>query len=133
MKPVSTSIDKAAIGLSLVCAVHCLLLPVALVMLPALTATTFEDERFHQWLLVAVLPTSLIALTMGCRQHQNWAVLAIGLPGLAILTLATFLGHDLLGTTGEKVASLLGTLLIALGHFRNHALCRHLRCHCETT
>lgn len=132
MKPASTSIDKAAIGLSLVCAVHCLLLPVALVILPALTATAFGDDQFHLWMLVAVLPTSLLALTMGCRRHRKMSVLALGLPGLAILTLAAFVGHDWFGEGGERIASVLGASLIALGHFRNHALCKRLQCGCET-
>lgn len=133
MKTVSTHFDKAAIGLSLVCAVHCLLLPVALVILPTLAASTFSDERFHQWMLMTVLPTSLLALTMGCQRHRNMSVMAMGLPGLAILTLAAFLGHDWLGESGEKIASLLGASLIALGHFRNHKLCRRLQCGCEAS
>lgn len=133
MKSVSMSIDKLAIGLSLLCAVHCLVLPAALIMLPALAASAFGDELFHQWMLVAVLPTSLIALTMGCRRHRNMNVIAIGLPGLIVLTLTVFFGHDTLGETGEKIASLLGASLIALSHFRNHTLCRHLHCDCEAT
>jgi putative Mn2+ efflux pump MntP len=132
VKTVSAYFDKAAIGLSLACAIHCLLLPVALVILPALAATTFGDERFHLWLLMAVLPTSLLALTMGCRRHRNMGVMATGLCGLVILTLAAFLGHDWFGQSGEKIASLLGAALIALSHFRNHALCKHLECGCGT-
>jgi len=124
VKTVSTYFDKVAIGLSLACAVHCLLLPVALVVLPALAASTFSDERFHQWMLLAVLPTSLIALTMGCRRHRRLSVLAMGLPGLAILTLTAFFGHDLLGESGEKIVSLLGASLIACGHLRNRTLCK---------
>lgn len=131
MRTVSTSMDKAAIGLSLACAVHCLLLPIVLVILPPLAASTFADEHFHQWMLAAVLPTSLIALIMGCRRHRNMSVLALGLPGLATLTLAAFLGHDLLGESGEKLASLLGASLIALGHVKNHTLCKRLQCGCE--
>ncbi len=132
MKLVSISIDKAAIGISFACAVHCLLLPVALVFLPTLTVGALGDERFHQWMLMAVLPTSLIALTMGCRRHRNMSVLAMALPGLVILTLAAILGHDTLGESGEKIATLLGAALIALGHIRNHTLCRRLQCRCST-
>ena len=131
MKTVSTNIDKAAIGLSLICAVHCLMLPVALVMLPALTASAFAGEHFHQWMLIAVIPTSLTALTMGCKQHRNMSIMAMGLAGLIVLTLAAFLGHDLLGETGEKMVSLLGASLIAVGHVKNHTLCRRLQCGCE--
>ena len=130
MKIVSTAIDKAAISLSLVCAVHCLLLPIALVMLPALAASMVGDQRFHQWMLVAVLPTSLFALTLGCQRHRNITVMAMGVPGLAMLTLAALVGHEWLGDSGEKIAMLLGASLIVLGHLRNHALCKQLQCGC---
>jgi hypothetical protein len=122
------NIDKAAIGLSLACAVHCLLLPVAVVMLPALAGTTFGDEHFHQWMLLAVIPTSFFALTMGCQRHRNLGVLIPALPGVALLTLAVLFGHELLGDTGEKLASLAGASLIAISHWRNHALCRLAQC-----
>ena len=62
--------DKAAIGLSLLCALHCLALPLFLSLFPALVAIGFEDERFHLLMLVSVVPMSLFALTLGCRQHQ---------------------------------------------------------------
>ena len=125
---VSYVFDKVAIGLSLFCAVHCLMLPVALVMLPALTSTTFGDEQFHQWMLVAVLPTSLLALTLGCRQHRRMDIMVIGLTGLAIMISAALFGHDLLGETGEKITTLLGASLIALSHVRNQSLCRRHDC-----
>ena len=127
----SSRIDKAAIGLSFLCAVHCLLLPVAVAMLPTVTASTLGDERFHQWMLLAVLPTSLVALTLGCRRHRNMSVMAIGLLGLTVLFLAAFAGHGWLAESGEKMLSLIGASLIAFGHFKNHALCVHLKCACE--
>lgn len=134
MISLSINIDKAAIGLSLVCAIHCLLLPIAVVMLPALAGTTIGDERFHQWMLWAVIPFSLFALTMGCRRHRDLRVLIPGLPGLALLTLSVLFGHDLLGQAGEKIASLTGASLIAISHLRNHALCRRSQCDsCDTS
>ena len=125
---VSYIFDKAAIGLSLFCAAHCLLLPLALVLIPALTSTTFGNEEFHQWMLAAVLPTSLLALTLGCRQHQRMDIMAIGLTGLAIMILAALFGHDLFGESGEKVTTLVGASLIALSHIRNQSLCRRHDC-----
>lgn len=126
-----SSLDQAAIGLSLACAVHCLLLPIALVMVPTLAASTVGDEHFHQWMLLAVVPTSLLALTMGCRRHRNLGVAVMGLSGLAILGFAALLGHALLGESGEKIASLLGASLISVSHFKNHTLCRDLQCGCD--
>ncbi|MDF1817949.1 MAG: MerC domain-containing protein [Immundisolibacteraceae bacterium] len=131
MKPLSTNMDKTAIALSLACAVHCLLFPVALVMLPAYLSSTLGDERFHLWMLAAVIPISLIALRLGCQQHRNTGVMIPGLIGLALLTLTALLGHNFLGETGEKIASLVGASLIAFSHFRNHALCKRLSCDCN--
>lgn len=132
MKLVSTNIDKTAIGLSFICAVHCLLVPVVLVMAPSFAASTLVDEQFHLWMLIAVIPTSLLALTLGCKQHKNMNVMAVGILGLITLALATLFGHDLLGETGEKAASLVGASLIALGHLRNYTLCKHQTCNSET-
>lgn len=129
MKNVQTVIDKTAIGFSLICTMHCLLLPAAITLLPALAATSLQDEMFHRLLLIAVLPTSMIALVMGCRKHQSRSIVLIGLLGLGILTLTAFLGHDVLGTVGERIMTLSGSTLIAFGHFRNHALCRNMQCH----
>ncbi|CAA0090005.1 Uncharacterised protein [Zhongshania aliphaticivorans] len=132
MNSLSSHIDKAAISLSVLCGIHCLILPVALVILPVLTTNIVADQHFHQWLLLAVLPTSLIALTMGCRQHLKMSVMVIGILGLTILSFTAFWGHDLFGETGEKIASLFGALLITIGHIRNHNLCNSLRCHCNS-
>jgi hypothetical protein len=127
VKSASINIDKVAIGLSTACAVHCLLLPIILILLPALGTSVFGDEIFHQWLLIAVIPTSLIALTMGCRQHKNLSVMIFGLLGLTILIPTAFFGHELLGEAGEKIASVLGAAFIALGHIQNSSLCKDCR------
>lgn len=132
MRNVQTVADKTAIGLSTLCAIHCLMLPVAIVMLPSLLATSFGDESFHQWLLLAVIPSSAIALTLGCRKHGRWGVVTTGVLGLSVLVFTAFFGHDLLGELGEKVASIAGALLIVAGHLQNHLACRAGRCHVHT-
>ena len=60
MQQAGMKTDKAAIGLSLLCVVHCLVTPIAIVMFPALGATFLEDESFHYALLFVVLPISLL-------------------------------------------------------------------------
>jgi hypothetical protein len=129
----STYFDKAAIGLSFACAVHCLALPVALLMLPTLAASAVGDEHFHQWMLMVVLPTSLIALIMGCHKHRDIKVLRLGLLGLLLLSLTAFFGHELLGEIGEKISSVLCASLIAVAHFKNHRLCKQAKCRCASS
>jgi len=126
-----TIFDKGAIALSVVCAVHCLALPVLAVMTPAIMGYFITDESFHRWLAFVVIPFSLIALTMGCRHHKNFTVAMLGVSGLLVLVFAAAFGHDLLGETGEKVATLFGAGLIAIAHYRNYRLCQQQRsCDC---
>jgi hypothetical protein len=121
-------LDRVAISASAVCAIHCLSLPLILTVLPTLGATFFGQESFHVVLLWLVIPLSIVALSMGCRKHKNWVVGLLGLVGLTLLFSAAALGHDLLGETGERFATLAGALFIGAGHFRNYSLCRRAAC-----
>ena len=122
-------LDKSSVGLSTVCAVHCLLMPVAVVMLPSLAALPFADERFHVLLVFLVLPLSTLALTMGCRKHRSRRVMAVGVVGLVLLVGAALGGHDLLGELIEKSATVIGAVLVALSHVMNFRECRAVDCH----
>jgi hypothetical protein len=116
--------DKAAIGLSLLCALHCLALPLFLSLFPALVAIGFQDERFHLLMLISVVPMSLFALTLGCRQHRSFYVLGTGGLGILFLIASVGLGHDLLGESGETVMTLIGATLVSVSHVLNFKLCR---------
>ena len=122
--------DKTAISLSVLCSIHCLLLPLAIVLLPALAGMPFADEHFHMWMVFAVIPTSIFALTLGCRKHQRYHVVAWGGIGVATLVLAVIVGHDL-GESWEKGLTLLGSILVATGHILNHRLCKQHECNDE--
>jgi len=121
--------DKSAIALSVLCSIHCLALPLAIVLLPSVAAMPLEGEEFHYWMLIAVLPLSTYALTMGCKKHQHYRLLFIGFLGLSILVFAAFFGHELLGETGEKALTMIGATILALGHIGNHRLCQQQE-HC---
>lgn len=131
MKRVQVLMDKTAIGVSIVCAIHCALLPIALVALPVLAATPLGDELFHRALLVGMLPLSLVALAMGCRKHKNRNVVLSGWAGLVVLTFTALFGHDVLGESGERIATIIGAAIIACGHIQNHRLCCTHHCHLQ--
>ena len=124
MKNLQTVTDKAAIGLSVACAVHCLALPLFIVLLPSIAALRLNDEAFHVWMVVAVVPTSVYALTMGCKRHKRYRFLTLGCIGLACLILAVALGEALLGEAGEKALTAVGAGIIAYAHYKNYRLCR---------
>jgi len=123
--------DKAAIGLSLLCLVHCLALPLAVVLVPSLVALGLDDERFHIWLVIVVIPLSTFALTLGCARHRRSGVILVGLLGLSILSVTPLLGHEQLGESRERLLTLIGAALIAASHCKNFLLCRQVdTCEC---
>ena len=42
--------DFAGMGLSIMCAVHCLLLPILLITLPSLVSLGLDNEVYHYWM-----------------------------------------------------------------------------------
>ena len=116
--------DKMAMSLSLLCALHCLVSPLIIVMLPSLAALQFDGEAFHLWMVLAVIPTSIYALTMGCKRHKHYRLLCLGLLGLLFLLSALLAGEELIGDFWEKALTVIGAATIALGHYWNYRLCQ---------
>lgn len=117
-------LDQISIGLSLLCAVHCLVLPVLAGLLPVLTAWSGGDVHFHAVMLILVVPLSGLALGRGWLHHRDIAVLLLGVAGVMIMALAALTGHEFLNESGERLASLFGSILLAAGHLRNYRRCR---------
>jgi hypothetical protein len=121
--------DKMAITLSIACAIHCLAMPLLLLLLPSFVVLQLNNEAYHTAMVLIVLPTSVFALFMGCKQHKRYRLLFIGFVGLIFLVLAILLGNEF----WEKVLTLMGSAVIAGGHYWNYRLCQqHTLCHrCE--
>ena len=124
MKTAQAVTDRFAIGLSLMCVIHCLALPLLLVLLPSMAVLQLDNEVFHLWMVVAVLPTSICALTLGCKQHRRYRLLLLGSIGLVLLIIALGLGEENIGESGEKALTVLGAGFVAVGHWFNYRLCR---------
>lgn len=52
---------------------------------------------------------------LGCRRHKD---------GLSLLMLAASQVHDWFGEWGERLVTVLGGRIMAVGHVRNYRLCR---------
>jgi hypothetical protein len=129
MKTVQEFTDNFAIILSILCAIHCLLLPLLLVALPSIGALQLQNEAFHFWMLATVIPTSIYALTIGCKKHQRYRLLSWGISGLILMLMAVFFGHDIAGESGEKTLTLLGAILVVVAHWGNFLRCQqHTSC-----
>ena len=131
MKLTQAMTDKLSISISILCAVHCLILPIILLLIPSIGVLQLDNEAFHTGMLIAVIPISIYALTMGCKKHKQFTFFFIGVLGLTFLAFAGFLGHDFIDEFSEKVLTLIGTGLVVLAHWMNFNLCKkHQQCPC---
>ncbi|TQV71084.1 MerC domain-containing protein [Aliikangiella marina] len=119
MKSFQSLSDKSAIGLSLLCLLHCLGIPLLLVIAPSIAILQLNDELFHLWMVLAVLPISIYAVTSGCKKHKKFYLMGVVGCGLLFLVLALSVGALFLGKTGEVILTTIGSLVIAYGHFKN--------------
>lgn len=125
----STTLDKFGIILSGVCMVHCLVAPVIVTLLPILSLNVLSEHLlFHTLMLWLVLPTSCIALFLGCRKHKKMSILATGILGMSILVIAAIFGHDIFGERSEKIVITIGGMIIALSHYLNFRACQSITC-----
>ena len=116
--------DKAAIGLSFACALHCLVVPFFLAIFPSSALSGLGDERIHLSLLALIIPISVFSLTLGCRVHRNLTVVSVGVAGICILVFSALFAHDIGIESLETVGTLLGSGIVALSHAMNFKSCR---------
>lgn len=77
--------EAVAIGLSIICLMHCLALPLIITLLPALGLWIGMDEQFHLYLIIITLPLSLTILLTDYHIHQHKLALLLGVAGLISL------------------------------------------------
>ena len=118
-------LDRIGVAVSALCLAQCLLTPLLLVLVPALTGSLlFDGEFFHRLLVVVILPLSGVAFFIGCRQHRHLKVLIPAGLGIAAISVAAILGYARLGIIGEMAVTLTGAGLLAWAHLLNYRLCR---------
>ena len=124
MKQTRSVLDLIAVAISGLCAIHCLLLPLALIAFPILGGGFLSDEAFHELLLWVILPTSILAVVLARFGHPDLRVILLVAAGLATLTFGALWAHDNAAPWVDKALSLLGGAILAIGHVRNFRLCR---------
>ena len=110
-------LDGAAVGLSALCLIHCLALPLVVAGLPFLAQ--FSEGHLHKQMLVIVLPLSIVALGLGFRHHRNAKIVVAGVVGMALLTIGATVAHEHWGLAADRIFTISGALVLATAHFYN--------------
>lgn len=125
--PPIRGLDALAIVFSGLCLLHCLALPVLVAVLPLAASGVVADERFHQWLLLGAVPTSVVALGWGWRRHRDRRVALMGAAGMIFMVLAAIgIAFGWVDANAERVLTIVGAVLLALAHVRNYRLRDHI-------
>ena len=111
--------DYASMSLAGICAVHCFLAPVALILFPVMGSAFLFREIFHELMLLVVIPSSTAAMFLGCRRHKDVYVAFLGVCGLCLLVAGAFGAEGYL----ETALTLAGVFVMLFGHARNFRLC----------
>ncbi|GAA5011665.1 MerC domain-containing protein [Pseudoluteimonas lycopersici] len=118
-KPPSALLDRIGATGSLVCAVHCALLPLLIALLPSLGIAAWLGDDFERGFVIFATLFGLAILAWSYRRHRTLRALALLLPGLVALwagILVAPLHHSLVP---HALVMTLGGTLVGLAHLAN--------------
>ena len=115
----SPLLDRLGAAGSLLCALHCALLPLAIAVLPALGIALWSSEVFELGFVIFATLLGVVTLVLGYRRHRVGRALALLLPGLAVLWLGLLAAPLHTQTIAHAVTMTLGGTLVGVAHLTN--------------
>jgi len=96
LKPAKTSAQSDWIGVlaSILCAIHCAVMPFVISYLPALGLSFLADELFHKVMVFVCFSIAIYAFVPQLMKHRNWRPMAFGLFGLIFISAGAFATED---------------------------------------
>jgi hypothetical protein len=124
-------LDRIGATGSVLCAAHCAVLPLLLVVAPAIGAG-FANPVFEIGFIAFASALGLASLVLGYRRHRAGRALMFLVPGIALLWCAALVDTLHAGTIIHAIAMTSGGSLVATAHVLNLRLahihreaCRH--------
>lgn len=111
-------IDRFGAFASMLCAVHCALLPVVFGVLPALGLGFLANHAYEQAFVGFAILLASVSLWFGLRKHGSYLAFAFLVPGIILLIVGVVIGSDHASSGHALVVSIGGTL-VALSHLAN--------------
>ena len=127
-------LDRFGATGSLLCAVHCAVLPALLALVPSLGLSFWLSDGVEETVVGFVTLLGLFSLLWGYRRHRAMHALALLLPGLVLLWVGLLndqlhhsrLPHALVMTAGGVLVGLAHVVNLRLNHHHVHdASCAH--------
>lgn len=116
--------DRFGIGVSGICAIHCLIFPVIISVLPLFSAVSFLHGWVHPFFIILLIPIVFFASK---RSHFDIKITSILIAGFVLVVAGWILGHYWLGLMVETVLTVIGSIMLIAGHwlnYRHHRVCK---------
>ncbi|WP_224999545.1 MerC domain-containing protein [Cesiribacter sp. SM1] len=113
---VSLHLDAFGFFASLLCAVHCALLPLLLVFLPLAQRTYLHSSLAEGILLLGSFAIAAISLRLSYLKHRRKRVLITMLSGFCLISAGIMLAPSMLA---ELLMTSSGGGFVAIGHYLN--------------
>jgi small-conductance mechanosensitive channel len=111
------TMDRVAVLLSGVCLLHCMAIPLAILVLPSMSSLLLGSETLVHWLLLGLaVPISVLALWVGYTRYANLRSVLLGTSGLLLMFVAV---SHFFGRAPEVPLTLAGVALVAWAHWLN--------------
>ena len=112
-------IDRFGATGSLVCALHCALLPLLIAALPSLGFAVWLGDDFERGFVLFASLLGVFSLAWGWRRHRAMRALGLMLLGLAVLWTAVLYPPLHQSLVPHAVAMTLGGTLVGVAHLVN--------------
>ena len=120
-------IDKVCMFLSVSCAIHCLIIPLVIILVPVFGLSLFVSETYEWVLLAFSAILGVSSLCFGYRKHKSLKAFAYLSSGIMLIVIGR-LYHSHSTNHGFKLdlftlMLVFGSLLVATSHYLNNKLC----------
>jgi hypothetical protein len=112
-------LDRLGATGSLVCAIHCALLPVLIAVLPSLGIAVWLGEGFERVFVTFASLLGVFTLVWGYRRHRVVRALGILIPGLAALWIGVLYAPLHHAVIPHAITMTLGGTLVGAAHLAN--------------
>jgi len=121
----NSTIDKAGAAASLICAVHCVTLPLLFAVIPAVGLTWLDNVWFDRAFLAAAVLFAVLAHPRGYARHRRCIPAALALVGIIMVILAISLWETV---AAHHYLVALGGVTVASSHWLNRHFLHHACC-----
>ena len=121
-------LDRIGATGSLLCAIHCALLPLVIAVLPSLGVAAWLGSGFEEGFVLFATGLGLFSMVWGYRRHRAVQALSLMIPGLAVLWFGVLYQPLHQSLIPHAIAMTFGGTLVGLAHLANLRL-NHIHVH----